>query len=1326
MYISSFHIDGFGILSNISVDGLPPGISIFFGRNEAGKSTCLEFLRTMLTGYPKTDRLWSSKYSPQSNARPGGFLILNYETPDGALEQIRLTRRPTAKGGLSLQDSSGNLLAEDSYTALFSGISPEVYRQVFGFSLAELENFSNLNAEGVRNALYGASFGPGLVSPAEALKELRRRKDEIFKATATKLPLNAALKELEELRKSIREKESERAGFDQLCLARDRRKEELSAMRAERQQLENQYRVLQRRLSVWDQWDQWRQIKDRLLHFPELPANFPEEALERLSQLRTLRNEKEADLAAQRQKLDALRERRAKLQINGQLVDMLPALRALAERKASYRQALSELTPKREALSRVREELKDTLLRLGPDWDCARIRATDRSLFAREDLGRHEEELHNAQLAYQAAVDTLESVNQEVATCETAFASANEALSQFPEPEAILSGLERDDLRQTMGRLNESRRLEKSRDAAFQNAQEAFERALSQAKIAIDTDNSNMLEEAAKVLKNIASSQEEARKLAAELQSRQSELENITQKKTRLEENAENIRLKAEAVIADTKTNPASQRDNLEMKSRALRSLRSLSTQINASKEKIQDLESRISNTIPPVRVINWTLLVIAVLLVITGGGLFAANYFWGLAEISLSGGPSLTINLWMCYLLLACGVLLLCFGFPGNSAEKKHYQRELAQLQASRESSVLRMVELNDQAKQLFSTAAVDSLDPITLDASELLLEREKEQCIHDERSQREAENLQKELSVIRTQLISLQRESQLKERDIQQCRRKWLALMESLNIKDCPSPESVATVFARVEAANIALGNLQTANQELEALWEDLHLLESSITSMDAIQQILKDAPQPLGLEEAVTQLLDACKEADLAREQRKSALAAAKTVENALDSARRRQQDAVQRLEKTSTILTECRKSWAEAISSFGLGENLDPQIMREALQLMDKALLTEEKLLHLETDAIQDETEKESFERAIQEFLTLLARDSQENSDWLKVLDALLADAEQALELVNEQKRLNSLIAEQEDEYGSREAALEVCISQLKALLKQGAADTEDAFTQSARLVEEKRQLTETLERLESSLRVAADTQEFSEFMHTFQAEERESQESKLASFENELSALSDREQEAATSFGSLVTQIENLSTNNDLSVARQNEAMLLASIDKLAKQWSEFALAEMLLLKAKHKFEKERQPEVIRIASEIFALITNRKWLGIKTSLEDDKLEILQEHGEPVQPYILSRGAQEQAYLALRLAYIRDHALHANPLPLIMDEVLVNFDPDRAARTAHAFADLVRNPPKNKFQQILYFTCQPHMIEILRSAAPDAKLYILENHDISAA
>ena len=73
---------------------------------------------------------------------------------------------------------------------------------------------------------------------------------------------------------------------------------------------------------------------------------------------------------------------------------------------------------------------------------------------------------------------------------------------------------------------------------------------------------------------------------------------------------------------------------------------------------------------------------------------------------------------------------------------------------------------------------------------------------------------------------------------------------------------------------------------------------------------------------------------------------------------------------------------------------------------------------------------------------------------------------------------------------------------------------------------------------------------------------------------------------------------------------------EKEALLLESMERMALAWSRRALAREILLNAKRTFEHERQPEVIRQASDIFARITNRRWRGISASLEHSSLSIL--------------------------------------------------------------------------------------------------------------
>lgn len=51
MKIDSLRIDGYGRLAQREI-GLNEGVTVLFGRNEAGKSTTLQFIRAMLYGIP--------------------------------------------------------------------------------------------------------------------------------------------------------------------------------------------------------------------------------------------------------------------------------------------------------------------------------------------------------------------------------------------------------------------------------------------------------------------------------------------------------------------------------------------------------------------------------------------------------------------------------------------------------------------------------------------------------------------------------------------------------------------------------------------------------------------------------------------------------------------------------------------------------------------------------------------------------------------------------------------------------------------------------------------------------------------------------------------------------------------------------------------------------------------------------------------------------------------------------------------------------------------------------------------------------------------------
>ncbi|MNI79049.1 hypothetical protein D3C73_1354800 [compost metagenome] len=116
-------------------------------------------------------------------------------------------------------------------------------------------------------------------------------------------------------------------------------------------------------------------------------------------------------------------------------------------------------------------------------------------------------------------------------------------------------------------------------------------------------------------------------------------------------------------------------------------------------------------------------------------------------------------------------------------------------------------------------------------------------------------------------------------------------------------------------------------------------------------------------------------------------------------------------------------------------------------------------------------------------------------------------------------------------------------------------------------------------------------------------------------------------------------------------------------------------------------------------------------MTGGRYIRIVAPVGEERLLALRPDGEAVDSPKLSRGTAEQLYLSLRFALAAEFAKRA-PLPIIMDDILVNFDGDRLKRAARELARLSEN------HQILFFTCHLHVVEAMKEAIPSLQTVTL--------
>ena len=178
----------------------------------------------------------------------------------------------------------------------------------------------------------------------------------------------------------------------------------------------------------------------------------------------------------------------------------------------------------------------------------------------------------------------------------------------------------------------------------------------------------------------------------------------------------------------------------------------------------------------------------------------------------------------------------------------------------------------------------------------------------------------------------------------------------------------------------------------------------------------------------------------------------------------------------------------------------------------------------------------------------------------------------------------------------------------------------------------------------------------------------------------------------------TRFDMLTGRIRSLDRSSDLeSQLTQKQEQLQA----LQDEYDAIALAMDALTQANTVLQNRFSPALGARAAEIFSAITGGRY--DKVLLSRDFSLSAEMAGDPVSRSVrlLSQGAADQLYLAVRLA-ICDMVLPGGKrVPLILDDALVTFDDDRLrAALDYLLAESHR-------RQILLFTCQKREADYLQ-------------------
>ena len=439
----------------------------------------------------------------------------------------------------------------------------------------------------------------------------------------------------------------------------------------------------------------------------------------------------------------------------------------------------------------------------------------------------------------------------------------------------------------------------------------------------------------------------------------------------------------------------------------------------------------------------------------------------------------------------------------------------------------------------------------------------------------------------------------------------------------------------------------------------------------------------------------------------------------LETARQKAKERVDELTEQLESKRDQRAAVEGEWARALADRGMPAGLDTTAadawMTECMDIHGQAhqLLGADgavaRIRHIEKDFDSFVAHVADLLRRVGETAAVPDLESVEDlaAGLLERIDRSKNDASA---IADAEKRLTAAAGDRDARRTERDAS-RAAMAALE--VEAGAGEGADLA-----LACERSNVLRTLEReaakLEADLAELAGGMTTEEWTREVRSRDGEDLALRLAEATTAIDSLDEEKEAKNQAVGRLTNELAAVGAGTDAVDGSAEMQARLGEIETHTRGYARLWIASRVLRRAVDAYRERNQGDVLRVASDHFAKLTQGAFEGLTIDYADETPVIAGRRAgqaAPVRVEAMSEGTTDQLFLALRLAYIDLRARHHEPMPLILDDVLGTYDDARAAATLQAFADVSRTT------QVILFTHHRHLLPIAEASVPRESLFI---------
>ena len=430
----------------------------------------------------------------------------------------------------------------------------------------------------------------------------------------------------------------------------------------------------------------------------------------------------------------------------------------------------------------------------------------------------------------------------------------------------------------------------------------------------------------------------------------------------------------------------------------------------------------------------------------------------------------------------------------------------------------------------------------------------------------------------------------------------------------------------------------------------------------------------------------------------------------LENRVQSTRSNQEDLRRRITNQEREVTKAADQWKASLRTAGLPEMLKPHQLKEIMQRADRISTYHVRLDQFKLEKVDRDKELATLSQRIDSMLHETGVKFR-STDLVERLSQITTAVNEQRSFVNARKEFATKYKSLRSRLAKSKRELERLLGLKQRLLAAVGAESEEDYrlfdtkhTQLRKLKSKRDNLTEQI--------IAALGKHFDEdnlkiMLDSYGAAGLEK---RWEEIQSEIERIKAEQSKLHQQRGEFLQEVKMLGEDSRLDVAHLELNAINAEISQLQKNWQVLSTSTQLLEMIRESYESKRQPETLKEASGYLERLTEGSYTRIWTRLIGEELLVDNSNEETIPVDKLSRGTREAVYLSLRMALVGAYARRGAVIPMVLDDVLVNFDGQRA----HAAADLLCDFARNGYQ-ILMFTCHDHMRDLFHSLGADVRI-----------